>query len=266
MKANFSIIVWLGITSSASALDFETCLTDLNSGKLRDLFNVSDDAVLGLDCSGSLCKPTDDTVATALSYLDCVAYCPRGNTPEYFSWNTLAQQFSSWLLPWVALMSQLPYGAARNRDNVMALVLTVGSPALAAYSLTLTALNTHYAASKFSTNPILTYPNAKTAATVLAGLQQLPLEIVVDNSLLASLVVLRQNDWWWKLVEALIASKYKWTTVNTSSMIWVVVAYFLSIIAAFLSLREISSDTDGPGLGSLWLWVRFLNISIEEKY
>jgi len=247
------VTVWFVITSSAFALDWEACLINLTNGQLRLTNNLNDSTPIGLGYDG---LPTlNDSAATAISYLNCVAYCPGGDTPEPVKWNTVVQLFSSWLLPWLALMSQLPYGAAQIRDNIMALALTIGSPALAAYSLIITALNTRYVASKFSTNPISAYPNAKAAATILAGLQQLPLE--VDDCLLASLVVLPQNDWWWKLVEALTAHEYKWTTVNIIALIWVVVAYFLSTVSAFLSLSEIDTG-EGPGLGSLWLWVRLL--------
>jgi hypothetical protein len=51
------------------------------------------------------------------------------------------QKFSAWLLPWLALLSQLPFGATHRLDNFVSVLLAVGSPTLAAYSLTLTVLN-----------------------------------------------------------------------------------------------------------------------------
>jgi hypothetical protein len=74
-------------------------------------------------------------------------------------------------------------------------LLTVGSPTLAAYSLALTVLNGHWITRRFSG---VRYPNVKNAVKILSNLQQSPLEVNTEGSLLASLVVLHQNDDFWE--------------------------------------------------------------------
>jgi hypothetical protein len=95
---------------------------------------------------------------------------------------------------YLALVSQLPFGARTRLDNMVSMLLTVGSPTLAAYSLALTVLNGHWIAQRFST---LSYPNVRYATQILSSLQQSPLCVNNEDSLLASLVVLHANDDFW---------------------------------------------------------------------
>lgn len=102
---------------------------------------------------------------------------------------------------YLALISQLPFGARNRPDNLVAMLLAVGSPTLAAYSLALTVLNRYWIAQRFSD---VKYPNAKNAVQILGSLQQAPLQLNAQDSLLASLVVLDFNDGFWEdLVERL---------------------------------------------------------------
>ena len=103
-------------------------------------------------------------------------------------------QFSSWLLPWLALVSQLPFGANDKLDNLDSVLLTVGSPTLAAYSLILTVLNSRWVTRRFAR---YTFPNVRNAIRILSSLQQSPIRVVKEGGLLASLIVLPQNDEWW---------------------------------------------------------------------
>ena len=82
-------------------------------------------------------------------------------------WTVFSQQFSSWLLPWLALVSQLPFGANDKFDNFIATLLTVGSPTLAAYSLALTVLNGRWIARRFGS---FNYPNTRNAVRILNSL------------------------------------------------------------------------------------------------
>ncbi|KAF9019431.1 hypothetical protein BDZ89DRAFT_1164657 [Hymenopellis radicata] len=135
--------------------------------------------------------------------------------------------FSSWLLPWLALISQLPFGAKYRLDNVIAMLLTIGSPVLAAYSLILTVLNGYHVARRFSG---MTYPNTYYAVKILAGLQQSPLHLSEEDGLLASLIVLPQNEGWWPLMTKLIHYEHTWSIAAFASIAWVVVAYMLTVL------------------------------------
>lgn len=55
--------------------------------------------------------------AVGLTYEGCTAWC--GSEQESFDWPAFSQQFSSWLLPWIALISQLPFSAESWLDNLV---------------------------------------------------------------------------------------------------------------------------------------------------
>ncbi|KAG2142515.1 hypothetical protein BD769DRAFT_1625827 [Suillus cothurnatus] len=138
-------------------------------------------------------------------YSLCTSFCRKG------------QDFSSWLLPYLALISQLPFGAQYRLDNLMSAMLTVGSPALAGYSLFITLLNS------------LDYPNSRFAVSIISGLQQSPLNLHSDRARFASLVVLPENDSWWQYFSELVDYTHTWSIASATSIAWVVVAYILSI-------------------------------------
>jgi hypothetical protein len=57
------------------------------------------------------CKATvaNQTGQTQFTYKECVDTCGAG--VGAFNWTMFSQDFSTWLLPWIALMFQLPFGA-----------------------------------------------------------------------------------------------------------------------------------------------------------
>ena len=150
----------------AAAVNFNACMADVQNGRWG--------TVGGTDNYG---RPVSDiSKATALTYDLCLSAC--GATSEPFIWSNFSQQFSTWLLPWLALISQLPFGANDKLDNLVAVLLTVGSPTLAAYSLAITVLNGRWIARRFSA---YTYPNIKYAVQILSSLQQSPLKVTTGS-------------------------------------------------------------------------------------
>jgi hypothetical protein len=199
--------------------------------------------------------PPSTSNATAMTYDLCVSQCGAGQEP--FKWAEFSQQFSSWLLPWLALISQLPFGANDKLDNLESMLLTLGSPTLAAYSLALTVLNGRWIAHLFSN---YRYSNVKSAVRILSSLQQSALRVNtdVDDVLLASLIMLPQNDKWWEeLVVWLEYYPHTWSLSAATSIAWVIIAYVFTIIDYFSQDGQ-SLKTNGEGvgsIGSLWLWL-----------
>ncbi|KAE9388397.1 hypothetical protein BT96DRAFT_947646 [Gymnopus androsaceus JB14] len=225
----FVAIYCCGSTFASS--NFGQCLLDVQAGKFGP--NA------GVDNSG---RPVPNANATAIPYEICVTAC--GGGPEPFSWSDFSNQFSAWLLPWLALLSQLPFGANDNLENLISVVLTIGSPVLAAYSAALTVLNGRWIARRFSGS---TYPNTYYA--------QAP--IILDknrDALLASLIVLPENDEWWKELLDHLNYTYTWSISAATSIAWVLIAYVFTVID---SLFDVSSEiqVNGQGVGSAWLWL-----------
>ncbi|KAJ7505225.1 hypothetical protein B0H11DRAFT_1977575 [Mycena galericulata] len=228
----------------SASVNFDQCFAALQSGS----FGTTG----GTDNQGN--PVTDIANATAVTYELCVRACGTGSGA--FSWSAFNQQFSAWLLPWIALLSQFPFGSKYKWDNLISVILALGSPCLAAYSLVLTVLNTNWVARRFAN---CKYPNSRHAALILGSLQQVPLKVVTEGGLLASLVVLPENDAWWEeLAEWLdYADIHTFTIASVTSVAWVAIAYVLTIVDAFSTIST-DPNNNGQGLsgvGSIWLWM-----------
>src|ERR1700756_3444240 len=121
---SISLLLILQFCWGVAATDFQACINEFTQG------NSSKG---GVDIRGN--PVANASLAVGLTYETCMALCGSDNVP--FIWGEFSQQFTAWLLPWLALISQLPYGADDGEKNLEAMLLTVGSPMLAAYSLAL---------------------------------------------------------------------------------------------------------------------------------
>ena len=228
--------------ATIAGTNFQVCLANVQNGT----FGVGVD-VGGTDDHG---YPVNVSVATGMTYHLCIRACGGGQEP--FQWSIFSQQFSSWLLPWLALISQVPFGANDKLENLNSVFLTVGSPTLAAYSLALTVLNSRWVTKRFER---YTYYNVPSAIRILSSLQQSPIKVVKKGGLLASLIVLHKNDKWWKELVAGIDYTHSWSISAVTSIAWVVIAYIFTIISSFTVGITNSINSNGQGVGSLWLWL-----------
>ena len=241
----FGLVVVVAVAfpmATVAGTNFDVCLAKVQNG----IFGVGV-GVGGTDDRG---YPVNVSLATGITYSLCVQAC--GGAQEPFEWSIFSQQFSSWLLPWLALVSQLPFGANDKLDNLDSVLLTVGSPTLAAYSLTITVLNSRWVTRRFAR---YTYPNSRNAIRILSSLQQSPIRVVKEGGLLASLIVLPQNDEWWTELYEWIDYTHTWSISAATSIAWVVIAYIFTVIDSFTVGITNSINSNGQGVGSLWLWL-----------
>jgi len=98
-----TFLLLLFFSSLVAAVNFAQCLED---------FKNDPDAVGGVDSKG---HPTTPAEAVGLTYNACTVLC--GSDPEGFLWKDFAQLFALWLLPWLALISQLPFGSENYADD-----------------------------------------------------------------------------------------------------------------------------------------------------
>ncbi|KAG1845520.1 hypothetical protein DFJ58DRAFT_893770 [Suillus subalutaceus] len=222
-------------------LDLSQCFSDITTNA-----SLTNNLVGLLDSNGYPVSNISD--AAAISYSLCTSVC--GNTRD-FQWLALSQDFSSWLLPYLALISQLPFGAQYRSDDIMSAILTVGSPVLAGYSLFVTLLNSRWINHRFRQLPVK-YPNSHFALSIVSSLQQVPLDLHSID--FASLVVLPENDCWWKILSQQMNYTHKWSAASATSIAWVIIAYILSI-ANSPSNAFTSTQADGGATGSMWLWL-----------
>ena len=97
---NRIVFLLLFCASLATAANFTQCLED---------FRKDSNATGGVDYRG---RPTSPEQAAGLTYKTCTARC--GKDTDVFMWREFAH---SWLPPWVALISQLPFGSGNHIDD-----------------------------------------------------------------------------------------------------------------------------------------------------
>lgn len=198
--------------------------------------------------------PSSTDAATALSYAGCVSYCGEGQEP--FSWTVFSQEYAAWLLPYLAMLSQLPFGARRRTDNLMSAILTLGSPTLAGYSIYMTLLNARWVNDQLFAG--IDYPSTAIRQSVvraLTSLQQVPLRIHPGESArFESLVVHPDNDDWWTTLAAELDYSHTWSIASATAIIWVVIAYLLTVADSLYNVAD-NLNSNGQGTGSVWLWL-----------
>ncbi|KAJ7136748.1 hypothetical protein C8R44DRAFT_868868 [Mycena epipterygia] len=137
-----------------------------------------------------------------ITFKACQENCGIGILRQSVEFSSSAIAIATWLLPWIALIAQLPFEASGWMD-LLSSFLSVGSPALAAYSLALTAFNRRYISHKFEqlrkhaqeTRDQYHYmvQRVDAAALILQEAQQCPMRANQRNGELASLIVLNDD-------------------------------------------------------------------------
>ena len=93
ISARTLLLFLSSVSLVAAAVDFAQCLQD---------FTATNETG-GVDSYGHAVPAAD---AVGLTYETCKARC--GTTAERFNWTLFTQLCSAWLLPWLALLNQLP--------------------------------------------------------------------------------------------------------------------------------------------------------------
>ncbi|KAI4524038.1 hypothetical protein K525DRAFT_282007 [Schizophyllum commune Loenen D] len=257
--------------AQAKNINFEACLASIRNSTPFEAYSIFNNSITdnsgapvgphawpdAASKAGNLCmdagpdKPLCFVIA--VTYDQCQETCGSGREP--FSWATFSQQFGNWLLPWLALLSQLPFGANDRLANLNSVSLTVGSPALAAYSLAITALNSHWVSERFASNH---YPNVHDVVRTLVSLQQSPLHARAEDGLLASLIVLPENDCWWSELANWLdhSGTHTWSISAFANIAWVVLAVAFTVFNSVATATDVAIvNVNGQANGTLWLWL-----------
>ena len=96
------LLLLLAFPSLVIAVDLMQCMID---------FNLLSNATGGVDHQG---RPVIANAA-GITYKTCTEHCRV--TSRYFIPGEFAKLFSSWLLPWFALISELPFGSGNYQDD-----------------------------------------------------------------------------------------------------------------------------------------------------
>ena len=167
------------------------------------------------------------------------------------------------------MLIESPAGTCKNYKNILALMMGLGSPALATYSLSLTILSRYWERKRFNALRLdigrtrsvrqryrVIDERISSIQFFLEQAQQVPLRISEDGGWFSSLIVLARNhDWWVSL-----ATKLRDTQVTTdyalvASMIVAIVAWILTILEAFVADLGNTDTALQLSAGSIWIWL-----------
>ncbi|KAJ7841756.1 hypothetical protein B0H14DRAFT_2782486 [Mycena olivaceomarginata] len=235
-------------------------------------FNCTSDGLVTILGQATSC-PANSTIQSTpeiwgITYEACQANCGMDMLIQKVEFSTAAIPLTTWLLPWIALMAQLPFEADGWMDLLSA-CLCIGSPALATYSLALTTFNRGYIATKFHRLKEMVEKDTQrryhymverinAAGFILQECQQCPMRANQRTGELAELLVLndpdRQNFW------KIAAKDLKNTRRGfTYSFLAQVILAFLTYLISFIAAVHDSLGSPDVGLqfasSTVWSWM-----------
>jgi len=138
----------------------------------------------------------------------------------------------------------------RKHSHIRPVIISVGSPALAAYSLVLTSLNTR---SVYRRASRVSHGSRAAVAAALISLQQLPLELTQDERLFASIPI---SDWWKQEIGDRLSRRETWSLATATSIACVIIVSTFALVDSLASLSSFDSvggSYDGHVVGTAWL-------------
>ena len=128
--------------------------------------------------------------------------------------------------------------------------MSVGSPALAAYSLVITARNVRMVKQRASSSK---HKERKEVARALIALQQQSYKLTEDEKLLYSIP---NDDRWRKQILERLDKKNAWSLATASIVTWVIIAFFFTLVSSFVFLGDPNGVvSEGLAVGAFWLWL-----------
>ena len=187
-----------------------------------------------------------DSYPCGVNYKTCLNYCGSGSTPP--KWTTFSSQISAFFLPYFAFVAQLPFRALTTWDYTMSVLLMMGSPALAAYSLILSFFGTRWL-QKQCAGVIDRMPESTPDERAIKS----KLTSIFDN--MKNVLCLAQQEpyenlhfdqppnidaeveWWRGIDEIVQMTKFRFSASFFHQILWVNLAFAFAIADAFGSER-----------------------------
>jgi hypothetical protein len=199
-----------------------------------------------LDTNGNPLTSNSGYVA-GITYDFCLDHCGHGS--DLNSWSDFETQLGLWLLPWITLLSQLPYLSKNKLEDLFVFVLTIGSPTTAFYSLFVTIHNRKWLRDRINgLKDELKREDVdrlKAIANVLGSLHQFPVGIK-DMGYFALTISDKMpehnKDWWRQLSEWFKVRKMRMRLSAWAQLGFAMVVYIFAVAEAFLQLGGITCN------------------------
>ncbi|KAJ7441568.1 hypothetical protein FB451DRAFT_1298632 [Mycena latifolia] len=248
-------------------------------------FNCTSPGLVDINGHGISCSTTIQAAPEVwgITFGACEESCGMGVLRQGINFSEATIPLTTWLLPWLALIAQLPFEASDPWTNILSGFLCVGSPALATYSLSLTVLNRRYIIARFQalkrtvereTGPEYHFMAGRVedAAYILQESQQCPIRANQRSGDLANLITLngphRQN--FWKIAAKDLKNTRRGFTYSFGAQVFLAfVTYLISFIAAVID--SLGSPDVGLQFASstVWSWmfpIVYGSIKVGSQY
>lgn len=162
------------------------------------------------------------------------------------------------------VISHIGSGVADGRppdrtDNLVSVLVAIGSPALAGYSLAITRLNSRWLSRQFL---YLHYSNRVNIPQAISALQHIPFTINTSGSFLPSLIILHQNDRYWKLLAVAAKRTRQWSIPVAMNILWALVALFFTIVDSLVDFDTFYTLPGDAGYSIVAVWTYLLPLVI----
>ena len=144
-------------------------------------------------------------------------------------------------------------------DNLASVLIAIGSPALAGYSLAITRLNSRWLSRQLL---YLRYPNKADIFQAVSTLQHIPFTLNTSGSLLPSLIVLPQNDRYWKVLAEAAKRTRQWSIPVAMNIVWVLVAFTFTIVDSFVDFDAFITVPGDAGYSIAAVWAYLLPLVV----
>ena len=108
----------------------------------------------------------------------------------------------------------------------------------------------------------LHFPNKINLPLAISSLQHIPFRIDVSSSLLPSLIVLPENDKYWKLLGVAAKRTRQWSIPVAMNIIWVLVAFLFTIVDSFVDFNYFLTVPGDAGYSIAAVWTYLLPVVV----
>lgn len=185
-----------------------------------------------VDIHGHPVASIDD--AQGMNYATCYSRCGDGWQRD--PWLSISAYLATWLIPWIALVGQLPFQTRSWIHDCLSASLMIGTPILVMHSLIITLRNSLWIHKRCREEEVVDRNDErqmKNVAFVLSTCQQIPLKIQNREHLAYSIVHRRNERWWGDLASHLRDTARVMPESLWPQMLFVLVTYGFTLSAGF---------------------------------
>ena len=101
---------------------------------------------------------------------------------------------------------------------------------------------------------------------MVSTLQHIPFTIETSGSSLPSLIILHQNDPYWKLLVRAAKRTRQWSIPMAMNIVWVLIAFFLTVVDSLVDFENFINLPGDAGYSVTAMWTYLLPLVVGWLY